>query len=156
MVYFCVAFIVPMATGEQTLGRIKDTFRPSGAFRKSIWDKRTIRTTSTKLVAVSKQNSEILVRTVPNTWAGKDWDGVKLPTKSLNPAPNQWRHQTVRTIDKPDDLFAWLRERYIARKISDAWDDSSTETMESSSSDTRMARLYSADHKETDSAFRTP
>ena len=154
--YFCVAFIVPMATGEQTLGNIKDTFRPSGAFRRSIWDKRTIRTTSIKLVAVSKQNSEILVKTVPKTWAGKDWDGVKLLTKSFKPTPNQWGHQTVRTIDRPDDLFAWLRERYIARKISDAWGASSTETMESSSRDTRMARLYSVDHKETDSTFRTP
>ena len=38
----------------------------------------------------------------------------------------------------------------MARKISDAWDASSAGTVESSDSDTRMARLYSV---EADSVF---
>ena len=61
---------------------------PAGAFRRSTWDNRTIAVTSPRLVAVSEQSSNILVRTVSNTWTGKDWNGVKSLTKAPIPAPN--------------------------------------------------------------------
>ena len=81
---------------------------------------------------------------------------MKLPTNSFDPTRSQRRQRKVQSIDGPDSLFSWLRERYIARKTSAACGASSTETVESSDSDTRTARSRSTDHEEAGSIFRVP
>lgn len=127
--------------------------RPSGAFRRSILDNRIIIIVSATLVIVSEQKSDILVKATSNTQTGKGWSCMESPIEAFSPAQSQRRCWIVQRCDEPQDLFTWLRERYIARKSSVACCALSAGMAESSDNDTRTARSCSADQGVADPVF---